>query len=150
MFMFAYPRHPCVVYLPTFTKESNHMHVNIPCMDGMGYACSCFFFTSISFSLFTSPLPILLAETVAAIFPTASFQTTKTAQFNATNFRQRDQPRPFRRHGWKGGKCSALQTRAGDNFRAAFVAPGDVVFVHLRWSVVEGSKQATDPCEGRT
>ena len=58
LFMFAYPCHPCVVYLPTFTKESNHMHVNIPCMDGMGYACSCFFFTSISFSFFTSPLPI--------------------------------------------------------------------------------------------
>ena len=94
--------------------------------------------------------PFFLAETVAAIFPTASFQTTKTAQFNATNFRQRDQPHPFRRHGWKVGKCSTLQTRAGDNFRAAFVAPGDVVFVHLRWSVVEGSKQATDPCEGRT
>ena len=56
--MFAYPDHPCVVYLPTFTKESNHMHVNIPCMDGMGYVCSCFFFTSISFSFFTSPLPI--------------------------------------------------------------------------------------------
>ena len=54
LFMFAYPCHPCVVYLPTFTKENNHMHVNIPHVDGMGMYGICLLMFFLDFDLILS------------------------------------------------------------------------------------------------